>query len=132
MTPPSPRIGPHEGRELQLMLAGTKPLSMFLVPIDTEFEIFPEGEFDLLVSEGRLAKSVSLETVKHPDGPDTQVRRVLYALPGEEWRINAMLLVNALYFSLTPGWRPDLERIIGLLLGYGREEIEEFLASMGL
>src|SRR5262245_66504208 len=112
MTPPQPTIGPHEGRELELMLAGAKPLSMFLVPIDTEFEIFPEGEFDRLVSEGRLAKSVSLETVKHPDGPDTQVRRVLYALAGVEWRINAMVLVNALYFWIMVCLRQDLEWIV--------------------
>jgi hypothetical protein len=112
------------------MLAGTKPLSMFVEPVDPDFEYFPEEKFDRLVSEGRLAKHVSFETVRHPDGPHTQVRRVLYALPGEEWRINTMLFVHELYFSLTPGWRPDLERLIGLLLGYEREEIEKFLATM--
>ena len=29
-----------------------------------------------------------------------------------------MLVVQGLYFSLAPGWRPVLERTIGLLLGY--------------
>lgn len=104
---------------------------MFIGPIGEEFEVFPEEEFDRFVSAGKLVKKVSLETIKDPAGVDRQIRRVLYALPGAEWRINAMLLVHALYFSLTPGWRPDLERVIGLLLGHKREEIEEFLASMG-
>jgi len=114
------------------MLAGTKPLSMFTEELDTEFKLFPEEDFDRLVAEGRLTKSVTFEPTKNPDGSDSHFRRVLYALPGEEWRINSMPLVDELYFSLTPGWRPDLERMIGLLLGYKREEIEEFLASMNL
>ena len=31
-------VGPHEGRELELMLAGEKPLSMFVEPLDSTFE----------------------------------------------------------------------------------------------
>jgi hypothetical protein len=50
--------------------------------------------------------------------------------PGEEWRIKALLLVQDLYDSLVPGWRPDLERVIGLLLGYDRQDIERFVASL--
>jgi len=42
----------------------------------------------------------------------------------EEWRIKALLLVQGLYDSLAPGWRPDLERVIGLLLGYDRQDVE--------
>jgi hypothetical protein len=55
---------------------------------------------------------------------------VLYALPGEEWRINTALLVDELYASLLPGWRPDLERMTGLLLGYDREDIEQYVAGL--
>jgi hypothetical protein len=125
-------VGPHEGRELELMIAGTKPLSMFVEPIPREFEAFPEAEFDALVSRNKLIKVVSMETVKRPDGKDGQVRRILYTLPDEEWRIKSLLLVQNLYFSLTPGWRPDLDRVIGLLLGYERKDIESFLESRGL
>jgi len=35
-----------------------------------------------------------------------------------------ILLVQGLYDSLAPGWRPDLERVIGLLLGYDRQDVE--------
>ena len=72
-------------------------------------------------------KQVTVRTAKGPDGEDIQIRRILYALPEEEWRINAFLLVQNLYDSLSPGWKPDLDRAIGLLLGYEREDIEIFL-----
>jgi hypothetical protein len=122
-------IGPHEGRELQLMLEGSKPLSMFVETIPAELELFPERDFDKLVREGKLIKHVSIEDCPLPDGKVGKIRTVLYALPSEEWRIKALLLVQTVYASLTPGWRPDLERIIGLLLGYNRDDIEKFVDS---
>jgi hypothetical protein len=125
-------VGPHEGRELELMKAGAKPLSMFVEQIPPEYESFPEVEFDVLVSEGKLVKRVCTETTKGPTGQDVRIRRILYALPEEKWRINALLLVQGLYDSLSPGWRPDLDRIIGLLLGYEREDIEKFLRLRGV
>ena len=104
-------VGPHEGRELELMLSGKKPLSMFVEPVGTEFEYFP----------------VSVEPITGPQGKESQIRRVLYAPPQEAWRIDAVLLVQTLYDSLSPGWRPDLERVIGLLLGYDRADIERYI-----
>jgi len=123
-------VGPHEGRELELMMAGTKPLSAFLEVVSQDVECFPEENFDALVAQGQLTKAVSITTKRVPDGTEHQLRRVLYALPGEEWRIKALLLVQGLYDSLAPGWRPDLERVIGLLLGYDRQDIERFIASL--
>jgi hypothetical protein len=120
-------VGPHEGRELELMLSGSKPLSMFVEPIPPEFDVFPEEEFHSLVAQGRLVKEVSIETLPGPGDKKRQVRRVLYALPGEEWRIRAVLLVQHLYTTL-PGW-PDLDRVIGILLGYERRDIEQFVET---
>jgi len=125
-------VGPHEGRELELMLAGTKPLCMFVEEVPCEVELFPEAEFDALVAEGRLLKNVSSNLVATPQGTKEPVRRVLYCLPHEEWRINAMMMILQLYHSLSPGWRPDLDRAIGLLLGYERADIERFLEWHGL
>jgi hypothetical protein len=114
-------IGPHEGRELALMNVGLKPLSMF---VDTDpAEFFPETEFDRLVQAGRLVKRLhdgpSQDGVKH--------RRILYALPGQEWRIDAMLLVLSIHSS---GWHPDIERVVGTLLGYERTDIEAFISQL--
>ena len=53
-------IGPHEGQELQLMLRGVKPLSMFVETIPAEFDTFPERDFDDAVSKGGLVKNVSI------------------------------------------------------------------------
>jgi hypothetical protein len=53
---------------------------------------FPERAFDTLVARGRLHKVVSPWTITARDGKQHRYRRVFYALPGEEWRINAFLL----------------------------------------
>ena len=111
-------IGPHDGRELALMKAGKKPLSMFVV--EPGVDIFPEAEFDALVSACALTKRVQDEG---------EFRRVLYALPGEEWRIEAMLLVTSVY-SGRSGWSPDLERVTGALLGYERGDVEAFIKKI--
>lgn len=115
-------VGPHEGREVELMRAGLKPASMFVEPTDSDVECFDEEEFDALVSEGKIVKSVTLETHDRHN-----MRRVIYALPHEEWRINALIFVITLYFSLTPGWHADIDRVIGLLLGYDRTDIEMYI-----
>ena len=113
-----PSIGPNEGRELELMAAGSKPLSMFVEPIPPDAECLPEAEFDAMVAQGRLTKAVSTYIGTIREGSKHHFRRVFYALPGEECRINAFLLVQKVYDSLAPGWHPDLDRVIGLLLGY--------------
>src|SRR4051794_16895636 len=93
-------IGPHEERELELMLAGTKPLSMFLQDVEFEFELFPEEDFDRAVAQGKLIKHVTMEMMTDHQGRDIELRRVFYALPGEEWRIKAFLLVEEIYATL--------------------------------
>jgi hypothetical protein len=103
---------------------------MFVEDLDLDIEVFPEDEFDALVKAGRLRKSVTLESVRLPGGQTRKVRRVLYALPDEEWRIKALLLVLETYEASGPGWKPDLERVIGTLLGYERQDIEEFIKSI--
>ena len=41
--------------------------------------------------------------------------------------MDAYLFIAELYRSFGPGYRPDLERIIGNLLGYPAEAIEAFI-----
>lgn len=57
---------------------------------------------------------------------NARLRRVLYALPEEAWRIDAMLLLQKIYQKRS-GWDQDLERITGKLLGYEERHIEAFL-----
>jgi hypothetical protein len=120
-------IGPHEGQELELMREGIKPLSMFVEVVPSEATHFPEDEFDRLVAEKRLVKFVAFEEIGTPDGRCGQIKRILYALPAEAWRIKSMLLVQQVYSSLRSGWHPDLDRVIGTLLGYSVDDIEAFV-----
>jgi hypothetical protein len=119
-----PWDAPHVGHELELMLAGRKPLSMFTSVVGLD-EWPDEAVFDQAVADGRLTKAVQSRDLKCRDGSVAEFRRIMYAIPGEEWRLKAMILVHDLYLSLAPGFRPDLDRFIGHLLGYDRDDIEE-------
>lgn len=125
-----PFVGPHEGDELTLMMSGSKPMAMFVEPLDTEFEYFPETDFDEQVQNGRFVKCECIGETMKPDGKVEKFRRILYCNSDETWRLRSMILIQDLYQSLMPGWRPDLDRVIGILLGYKRDDIERFLAWM--
>jgi hypothetical protein len=122
-------LGPHEGRELELMLAGRKPLSLFSFEAGIQREIFPESQFDLQVAEGRFVKDFRLVTFVS-EGLETSMKNILYATASEAWRIPAMWVVQDIYHSMLPGWRPDLERVIGSLLGYERNDVEMFIERL--
>lgn len=57
------------------------------------------------------------------------MRKVLYATISEAWRIPAMRMVDDAYQNL-PGWRADLERLIGSLLGYNSKDVELFIQRL--
>ena len=106
----------HTNRELLLMLEGTKPLASFVGqhPIDPDVEDIPERLFDPYVSAGRLLKHEFVEA--REVAPGVRLRRVLYALPSEEWRIKAYTLM--LETAEKSGWNEGFERMEGALLGY--------------
>ena len=115
-----PRSAPyleHNRRELGLMLRGAKPLAYFLnyAPREFEFNIRYWRMFDRHVSAGRFIKR---EVFHSPH------RRLLYALPGEEWRIDAMLAI----LDELEAWSEDLERRSCELLGYKGWQIDYWLA----
>ena len=122
-----PFVGPHDGRELELMLEGKKPLSMFSVDDAVEYENYPDKRFDALTSEGRFVKEVRIGKLMLVNGVEMRTRRILYATASEAWRIPAMLMIQDIYAPLTPGLRPDLERAIGWLLGYDRSDVELYV-----
>jgi hypothetical protein len=59
-----------------------------------------------------------MNPLRHPvaNGNAKGIRRVLYALPGEEWRIDAYLKIWET--AKRTGWSEQLEREEGTLLGY--------------
>ena len=124
-------IGPHEGRELELMLQGCKPLSVFVVESpDPDWVEFPEDKFDEQVTLGSLRKFERTKQVNIPGGGSLEIRTVYYSLPDEEWRIGAFVFLEDLYKTLGSGYRPDLERVTGRLLGYEFTDIEFFLQRL--
>jgi hypothetical protein len=120
-------VGPHDGRELQLMLEGKKHLSMFLIEDNVEYEDYPDRRFDAFTLEGRFVKEVRVGKLRLVNGEEMSTQRILYATASEAWRIPAMLMIQDIYATLMPGRRPDLERAIGSLLGYDRSDVELFV-----
>src|ERR1700730_4774858 len=104
----------HNCRELGLMLRGTKPLAYFLNVVASEFDynIRYWRMFDRHVAAGRLIKREVLSGLQH--------RRLFYALPGHEWRIDAMLTL----FNELAAWSDGHERRFSELLGYESWQID--------
>jgi hypothetical protein len=124
-------IGPHEEIELMLMLRGDKPMAMFTEVCPLETGIVPEEEFRPYVESGKFIMRERYEPAPSVPGYDgeVQIRRVLYALPEQAWRIEAMLLLCDVYAS-QGGWDEGLERMTGKLLGYGDKQIEAFIRNI--
>lgn len=117
-------IGPHEGRELELMLAGKKPLAMFNDDWPKEMEP-PEIVFDPYVALGRFVKHETfVPSTAYKGG---QLRYYYYALPGEEWRIDRMIEIQRRITELCLPTTPELETETGQLLGYDEADIEVFV-----
>ncbi len=116
-------IGPHELRELELMLAGEKPLAMFSDVVPSSFE-WPEADFEPHVQAGTFIKRE--EILRHPDML-FPMRLVYYALPQEAWRIEKLHAINA---EIHAGRRKSTnqdEFETGRLLGYSDEQVRVFL-----
>jgi hypothetical protein len=112
----------HTNRELLLMLAGTKPLAVFSddYPCLHGHYIIPEREFEPHLASGLIVKREQIIPPQPDDpvlnGPRIGQRRVLYALKGEEWRIDAYILLWET--ADKSGWNAGFERMEGSLLGY--------------
>lgn len=103
----------HTNRELGLMLAGVKPLAMFVDAKDR----FPDVVarylrlFDRHVAAGSLIRRDHLSG--HTQSRAYALHQILFALPSEAWRIDAMIELKV--FST---WTDEHERREGELLGY--------------
>lgn len=119
-----PYLG-HNNRELGLMLRGTKPLAYFLnvIASDSNINVRYWRMFDRHVAAGRLIRREVIEAFAQ-----LPHRRLFYALPGHEWRIDAMLtLLNEL-----ETWSEDHERRSCELLGYEGGQIDYWLTHRRL
>lgn len=117
----------HTDRELALMLAGTKPLASFVgaYPPNPQFEEIPERLFDPYVEAGKFIKREFVELISH--GQVRCLRRILYSLTSESWRIDAYILL--LQIAGKTGWNEALERFEGALLGYEEWQSDAYFAA---
>ncbi len=121
-------IGPHAGKELELMLAGQKHFAMFceaLIPgQDTPEEIIPEQAFAPYVRNGifkRLCEDITSSKSPIPG------RYVCFTSQGNEWRTQAFLWMHK---ECIAGRRPfdsAYEYFVGRLLDYKEEDIQHFI-----
>ncbi len=120
-------IGPHEGRELELMLAGRKALAVFhdVLPSGGNIpeEIIPEQAFAPYVASGTFRRFA--EEIISPKGD--RIRHVCFTLPGHEWRAEFFLWLHREIYAGRIRYEPAHEHIIGGLLGYEKADGEEFL-----
>lgn len=120
-------IGPHEGRELDLLLAGEKPLAMFSDVLSSDY-VWPDERFAPFVSKGALVKR---EFITETADGRHKIRHLYFALPNEAWRIEAAHDLSCKHF---PVWCDEAEEVcanLGRLLGYREEDIQTFLAWAG-
>ena len=118
-------IGPHEGRELELMLAGKKPLAMFyeavVLPVS---DFYPKEDFMPHVEAGTFIRRDEIYPSRHSDIP---AHNVYYALAREAWRLEEIHQLQAGLFIDGKPWTAEDDRKIGQLLGYSESEIEAWL-----
>lgn len=117
-----PGVGPHEGRELELMLAGVKPMAMFYDAVPATVDL-PEADFAPHVAAGRIAMR---EEIYQSARTGHATRYLYYALPNEIWRIDALHSMQSNFYAGRPATdEDDIE--IGRLLGYSEADIQCFV-----
>ena len=117
-------IGPHEGKELELMLQGQKPMAFFSDTIPSSMEL-PEAEFLPFVENGQIIKVE--ETYTPHKTPNIKLRHLYYACAGEEWRINELVEIDRAVLAGKRAMTDEDEKRTGYLLGYTDKQISTFI-----
>lgn len=117
----------HTGRELRLMLAGTKPLAVFAdaYPGVDDMRIFPTDVFASHVDAGRIVQREYVDLSAPLPPPVRGIRVLLYALADQAWRIDAYIALRD--EAAKHGWSEIFERREGELLGYADWQIDCYL-----
>lgn len=113
----------HTNRELELMLAGKKPLAVFGHDRVEGFEksdALAHQDFAAHLKNGPFTEHLRTYSYRRPDGQTFDVDYWFYAAKGEEWRVDAYcLLLDILHKG---SWCSHLEWLQGTLLGYTQEQ----------
>ena len=120
-------VGPHEERELELMLAGAKPMAKFVDEKAWGYD-FGEENFDKQVATGDLIKREEVCDFPKMEFP---TRYVYYARPEEAWRIPVIHALQVEHLKSDERETPAQAEITGKLLGYSDDEIQVYIRWVG-
>ena len=124
MTTEMPLIGPHEERELELMLSGEKPMAFFSCFAD-DADSIPDPAFRPYIADGTLLLREWEIAMPCASGMPP-FRHVLLALPGEAWRLDDAYDILSNHEG-DPRRHSDEGHVrMGRLLGYSEEAITAF------
>ncbi len=126
-------IGPHQDKELELMLAGKKNFSVFCEAVIENQEIpetiIPDKAFLPYVEKGifaRFSKDFLSPKMPYP------ARYVCYTVTGQEWRAKAFLWMHQECLLGNRPFDDAYEFFVGRLLDYEEADIVEFIAHRKL
>lgn len=108
----------HTNFELPLMLEGRKPFAILSDCYPSEWFDEALAPFEPFVESGQLIRRIidmPLPELKQRRPELDGLRKVYFALPGEEWRIDEYI---ASIENRTRDWDDELERLQGSLFGY--------------
>lgn len=106
------------------MLSGEKPLAVFSDIIESSY-VFPDDEFEPHVLSGQIIKRDYRYDIEIR-GNKYVLRYLYFALPDEEWRIDAAHNIDLIVKNGAPE-TDEMTADRGRLLGYSEEDISVFL-----
>ncbi|MCF6328032.1 MAG: hypothetical protein L3J21_12200 [Devosiaceae bacterium] len=124
----NPLIGPHEGKELSLMIEKKKQIAYFP-------EMDPQEKFAKYVADGSICryewkdktKYYSKKTLSSVQNIDELPTTIIYYLRGKEHMKNEFIAHLTKSFATSGEEQLSCEKNIGKLLGYSEEAISAFL-----
>lgn len=110
---PSPdEIGPHEGRELELMCRGEKHVALFFEVKPPDFHEFLENGFDVIEFEQSHHRNFAYHT------------DIFFRRSHRKWAERLKIIVQ----DTQSGIDASREHEIGRILGYSSHEVDAYIA----
>lgn len=111
----------HNGRELELMLTGKKPMAVFFKFSNENFDVLGGQDFQRFVESGYIKKR------RFYVFDNDRGRNIVYTVffrEGDEWRFDCY---KSLVKTLSNSWSIEKEMMSCLLLGYSVSESKSYI-----
>ena len=105
----------ERGKELKMMIEGSKPMSVFYRATSEKFDEKDGQPFDKFFRSGKISR---LKFYIKNKSQDFVILYTVYTLPGEEWRAEMYKGLKKVGQNI---WNSDLQSIEDILFGYRRE-----------